>query len=115
MRRHVAVGRSVEDARMRADGNDRPNGELVWAHRQGLSLIACAMIAFKPSLRFRNRKYYPLAQPYGGLQTLRFRQRRLGLMRPIFTFQMLGGAVVELIKGTINLCEIRSCLINGSI
>ena len=40
MRRHVAVGRSAEDAKMRADGNDRPNGELVWANRQGLTLIA---------------------------------------------------------------------------
>ena len=32
-KRHVAVGRSLEDARARADANDRPNGELVARHK----------------------------------------------------------------------------------
>jgi hypothetical protein len=29
----VAVGRSAEEAKSRADGNDRLNGEMVWAAR----------------------------------------------------------------------------------
>jgi pantothenate kinase len=33
MGRHVAVGRSAEEAKSRADGNDRLNGEMVWAAR----------------------------------------------------------------------------------
>ena len=33
MGRHVAVGRRREEAKSRADGNDRPNGEMVWAAR----------------------------------------------------------------------------------
>ena len=39
MRRHVAVGRTSEEARARADGNDRPNGELVWANRHVAEVI----------------------------------------------------------------------------
>ena len=38
-RRHVAVGRTPEEARARADGNDRPNGELVWASRDNADVI----------------------------------------------------------------------------
>ena len=32
-RRHVAVGRSAEEARRKVDGNDRPNGELVCSRK----------------------------------------------------------------------------------
>lgn len=38
-RRHVAVGRTPEEAKARADGNDRPNGELVWASRGNADVI----------------------------------------------------------------------------
>ena len=32
-RRHVAVGRTPAEAKLRADSNDRLNGELVWKHK----------------------------------------------------------------------------------
>ena len=38
-RRHVAVGRTPEEAQARADVNDRPNGELVWASRDNADVI----------------------------------------------------------------------------
>jgi hypothetical protein len=34
-----AVGRTAEEAKARADGNDRPNGELVWANRAAADVI----------------------------------------------------------------------------
>ena len=39
MRRHVAVGRTQEEAKTRADGNDRPNGELVWGNRDAADVL----------------------------------------------------------------------------
>lgn len=39
VRRHVAAGRTPEEAVTRADGNDRPNGELVWASREAADVI----------------------------------------------------------------------------
>ena len=39
MRRHVAVGRTREEAKIRADGNDRPNGELVWGNRDAADVL----------------------------------------------------------------------------
>jgi len=39
MRRHVAVGRTAEEAKTRADGNDRPNADLVWANREAADVM----------------------------------------------------------------------------
>lgn len=49
VRRHVAVGRTPEEAKRRADGNDRPNGELVWANREAADVIV-------PSYKWRGER-----------------------------------------------------------